>query len=347
MLLKKFISKTFRLTENLFKMENLEYFDRKQLEQFLKPRYGETKIGEQLEYVHDISALQNLSQQYVILGIPEDVGVRANQGKEGTALAWEAFLEAFINTQENEYNPSKNIVILGRINCDEEMQKAGILNKNRNDYHVSMGDLVERIDQKVSQVLKVIFEADKIPIIIGGGHNNAYGIIKGFYAANSRPLNVLNIDAHTDLRHMDYRHSGNGFSYAIKNSYLKKYFIFGLHQNYTPAYVFDDIKKNKDINFCFFDHLLHLNPLERLSKLKHACNFLGENFGLEIDCDAIAGFKSSAMSPSGFTTDQIRNMIKILKRNTLEYIHISEAIPDQAGQVAKALSFFVCDLSLE
>jgi formiminoglutamase len=88
---------------------------------------------------------------------------------------------------------------------------------------------------------------------------------------------------------------------------------------------------------------LHLNPYERLSKLKQASNFLGEKFALEIDCDSIANFNSSAMSPSGFNTDQMRNMIKLLNRNTLEYIHLCEAIPDHAGQIGKALSYFVSD----
>jgi formiminoglutamase len=324
-------------------MKDLNYFDKSQLELLLNRRYGETKIGQGLEIIADVSELKKLSQGYVIIGIPEDIGVRANHGKAGTSLVWKDFLKTFINTQENTYNSSKNVVILGHINCDEEMKKAKAFDKNQGDYPVFLGDLVQSVDNKVSDVLKLIFEAGKTPIIIGGGHNNAFGIMKGFYEHYQKSINVLNIDAHTDLRRMDYRHSGNGFSYALKNEYLKKYFIFGLHENYTPAYVFETIGKNKNIDFCFFDQLLHLNPYERLSKLKQASNFLGEKFALEIDCDSIANFNSSAMSPSGFNTDQMRNMIKLLNRNTLEYIHLCEAIPDHAGQIGKALSYFVSD----
>ncbi len=325
-------------------MKHLNYLDRKKLELYLKPRYGETKIGQELEPISDISNLKDMPQEYVIVGIPEDIGVVANHGKAGTALAWDSFLRSFLNTQKNDYNPVDNVVILGNIDCTIELKKAREFDKNHNDYHVFLGDLVESIDDKVYEVVKAIYLANKIPVIIGGGHNNAYGIIKAYAEAFDRPLNVLNIDAHTDLRHMDYRHSGNGFSYALKNKYLKKYFIFGLHENYTPHYVFNDIKSNAHIDFCFFDHLLHLNPLERLSKLKHACNFLGENFGLEIDCDSMGNFNSSAMSPSGFTTDQMRNMLSLLKRNSLEYIHFCEAIPDEHGLTGKALSYFVSDL---
>ncbi len=328
-------------------MKHVNYFNRVQLELYLLPRYGETKIGQDIEFISDMSELANKAQEYVILGIPEDIGISANHGKFGSRNAWNAFLTAFLNTQKNLYNSLENTLILGEIDCTEELKKVDQLDKKHPDYHIYLGDLVECIDDKVALVLKSIFDADKTPIIIGGGHNNAFGIIKGYSEAVGDTINVLNIDAHTDLRRMDYRHSGNGFSYALKNNYLKKFFIFGLHENYTPGYVFDDIEKNKNIDFCFFDHLLHLNPLERLSKLKHACNFLGESFGLEIDCDSVAHFNSSAMSPSGFTTDQMRNMIGLLRRNQLEYIHICEAIPDDAGQVAKALSYFVSDFLRE
>jgi len=326
---------------------SIKYFDRTQLESFLKPRYGETKIGQKIDLIEDLSDLDNISQEFVIIGIPEDIGVMANHGHSGARFTWNAFLRAFLNTQENDYNSSNNLIILGNIDCDNEIEKLENVDQKNTDYHVYLSDLVQSIDNKVYQTLKRVFDAEKIPIIIGGGHNNAFGIIKAFHNSFDEPINVLNLDAHTDLRHMDYRHSGNAFSCALRENYLKKYFIFGLHENYTPDYVFKEIEKNKNIDFSFFDHLLHLNPLERLSKLKHANNFMGENFGLEIDCDSIAGFNSSAMSPSGFTVDQMRKMINFLKNNTLEYIHICEAIPDSEGQVGKALSYFVSDLLRE
>jgi formiminoglutamase len=45
-------------------------------------------------------------------------------------------------------------------------------------------------------------------------------------------VNAINFDAHSD-RILEGRHSGNGFSYAYEEGFLKKYFIFGLHENYT------------------------------------------------------------------------------------------------------------------
>jgi formiminoglutamase len=38
-------------------------------------------------------------------------------------------------------------------------------------------------------------------------------------------VNAINFDAHSDFRILEGRHSGNGFSYAYEEAFLKKYFI--------------------------------------------------------------------------------------------------------------------------
>lgn len=80
---------------------------------------------------------------------------------------------------------------------------------------------MEKIDAVVAETVKKILSAGKIPITIGGGHNNAFGIIKGASEAFEKPVNVLNIDAHTDLRKLEHRHSGNGFSFALKKGFYR------------------------------------------------------------------------------------------------------------------------------
>ena len=67
----------------------------------------------------------------------------------------------------------------------------------------------------ISKLVEIV-PSGKIPIIIGGGHNNAYGNIKGLALAKGKPVNAINFDAHSDFRIMEGRHSGNGFSYAFE-----------------------------------------------------------------------------------------------------------------------------------
>jgi arginase family enzyme len=40
-----------------------------------------------------------------------------------------------------------------------------------------------------------------------------------------KTINAINFDAHSDFRILEGRHSGNGFSYAYEEGFLKKYFV--------------------------------------------------------------------------------------------------------------------------
>jgi len=315
------------------------------LDALISKRNGETKMGERLQYCHSLEGIEKSNAPYVIFGIAEDFGVRANYGRRGTAKAWNAFLKSFVNIQENEYNKGENILLLGHISVTPDDIKYTSPKE-------VLGEIVNRIDKKVALIVKTIVAAGKIPIIIGGGHNNAYGNIKGASQAIHTKINVINIDAHTDLRTTDYRHSGNGFSYALsldrpEEASLDKYAVFGLHKNYTPQYIFDLFKKHKDrLQYDLLEELWqHQTSLS--AQFETTLDFVSQKpFGLELDCDAITNFPSSAQTPSGFDINSVRQFImQAASKKQCCYFHICEASPGRkkAGQVGKAMSYFVTD----
>src|SRR5690606_4202996 len=116
-------------------------------------------------------------------------------------------------------------------------------------------ELTAYIDTEVTDLVRQIVQCGKIPIVIGGGHNNAYGIIKGTALAYNTAINCLNVDAHSDFRKREGRHSGNGFTYAFREGFLKQYFIMGLHENYNSKKVFKSLKAEKRIRFNTLDEL--------------------------------------------------------------------------------------------
>ena len=323
-------------------MQKLKMYGPKTVEKMISRRSGETKFGEEISFLENLADLQKSKSKFVIFGIPEDLGVRANHGKPGTADAWADFLQAFLNIQKTQYLEPSEVILLGEINTSEEMEKAGNLDVSDPNYFAKLGDLVEKIDSAVSEVVEVIISAGKTPIIIGGGHNNAYGNLKGVSRALKQPVNVINIDAHTDLRQLEHRHSGNGFSYAFKKGYLQKYSVYGLQQNYTPQYIYEQKQESDQIKFTFFEDLHPKDPkIPFLEDLEFAKK---EPFGLDLDCDAIANFPSSAVSPSGFTVDQVRHFLKLAgNEKNCRYLHICEAMPSERFSTGKALSFFVTD----
>lgn len=324
-------------------MSNFEFFNINAIRKFLNSREGETKYGEQLNFVSSFEELENHPAKYVIFGIPEDVGIRGNYGKPGAAKTWDSFLSSFLNIQANQFNPPDQCLVLGHVQCEGFMLEAKKIIAKEKNPEKELGPIVEKIDLEVQKVVHQIIAAHKIAIIIGGGHNNSFGNIKGTSEALGRPVNILNIDAHTDLRRTDYRHSGNGFSFAKEKGFINKYAMYGIHRNYTPQYIFDQFKKDEKTKIWFFEDLLNQSPTGEISLFQDAIAFLENSFGIEIDCDAIENFSSSAQTPSGFSTNQIRRFIFSMKKENIYYLHLTEAAAKNKPQIGKSLSYFVSD----
>jgi formiminoglutamase len=173
--------------------------------------------------------------------------------------------------------------------------------------------------------------AGKTPIIIGGGHNNAYGNIKGSALAKGKPINAINFDAHTDFRILEGRHSGNGFSYAFEEGFLKNYFIFGMHENYASKGVMETIKKHTDrIKYNTYEQISIRKVKSFTEEMHHAFEFIGnEPFGIEIDLDSLPNVASSAMTPSGFSIEKARQFVHFFgHKENAAYLHICEGAPD-------------------
>ncbi|MUP46159.1 formimidoylglutamase [Gramella sp. BOM4] len=325
-------------------MSGIKFCKKEHIHRMIAFRKGEVKFGEKIQFVSSLEELKQHSSKYVILGISEDIGVRANHGKAGTSEAWNSFLSAFVNIQVNRFNDPENCILLGELELRDLMEKASFIDDTDPNYYIKLGDMVKKIDVILSEVIEQIISAKKIPVVIGGGHNNSYGNIKGAAKAFSRPVNVINIDAHTDLRQLEHRHSGNGFSYAIEGQFLKDYHIFGLHKNYTPEYIFEQMHASETIKYSLFEDLAG-SPEQLNSEFKKALDFTARSsFGFELDCDAIAHFPSSASSPAGFSLEQVRNFVNLVAENeNCCYFHICEAAPTDNSRVGKALSYLVSD----
>jgi formiminoglutamase len=287
-------------------MDKLVLFNNTTLNNLLNKRVGESKFGEHVQVLTDISniyeQLKNLDVTYVIIGLPEDVGVFANHGKLDI-------------TKKKSYTKARNIV--------------------------------NEIDKQVTYLIYQIILAGKKPIIIGGGHNNAYGNIKGVSLALKKPINVINFDAHSDFRPEEGRHSGNGFSYAYAEGFLKNYFIFGLHRNYTSDTLFKSIKKMKCIKYNTFEALKVTKELIFKEELDNALLHINDtHFGIEIDCDAIENIPSSAKTPSGFSVNKARSFVNFYaKQEHACYLHICEAAPTEktSVKVGKLITYLITD----
>lgn len=336
-------------------MEKLISFTVHDLARVTNFRSGEVKFGEKMQTIPkdaDVATfLKESDAKFVLFGIPEDIGVRANYGRPGAASAWESTIKSIANIQHNRFCKGSQILVLGHLDVTAEMKSVENLDFNIMEERQELSKAVEKVDKEVSHIIFTIVKAGKIPIIIGGGHNNAYGNIKGTALAKGKAINAINFDAHSDFRILEGRHSGNGFSYAFEEGFLKKYFVFGLHESYTSKSVLHEIKKLEErVRINTYDEINIRKEKDFWHEMDKAYTFIKNDFyGIEIDLDSIPNIPSSAMTLSGFSVEQLRQFIHFFSQNeNAAYLHICEGAPDLGDDknshlVGKLIGYLVTD----
>jgi len=302
--------------------------------EIVKPRNGETRIGEV------ISLTGNENTPYELIGIPESVGVRANYGTGGTETAWPAFLKAFLNLQSNRFLSGESIFLSGYFRFPD-LAHAGVDELRKQ---------VEQIDREVSLKIYEIVSAGRIPIVIGGGHNNAYAHLRGTSQALGMPVSVINFDAHADFRKPEGRHSGNGFSYAMSEGYLGQYSVFGLQKCYINEYMLHEFETNFRLQAHYFDELADLEKDAYKKAIKSALDHTSSMpLGIEIDLDAVENVLSSASSPVGFSVRQALRFIREVKTTpNLSYIHLCEGAAElYDGRTCPAIGKLLAEMVAE
>ena len=316
---------------DLLKNKTMEYFNfltSKKAQQLIQKRKGETKFFESVSFANPKisieNQLENSMANFVVFGIVEDIGVRANGGKSGTKNAWKTVLKTLLNAQSNRFTNASQVLILGYFDFDDIDLKSTAKQDLK-----SLRNKVNIIDTKVTRMVHVIKQNGKIPIAIGGGHNNAYGLIKGCALALNAKINTINFDAHTDFRALEGRHSGNGFSYAMDEGFLERYFIFGVHEQYTSESIYSCIENNQNIDYISFESIGIRQEISFKKALEQGQDFVSKQpFGIEVDCDAISHCPSSAMTSTGFDSTKARRFVFNLGQNSnANYLHICEAAP--------------------
>lgn len=342
-------------------MAHFKRYTRQDLLSLVRLRRFETKLGERVqvlpagEPVND--AIRSLPSKYVVFGIPEDIGVQANYGTGGTSTAWLSFLQSFLSLQSNDFLPGEEIAVMGHFDFGDILY---LIDKNAHDDEEKVQayrHAVTAIDDEVEAVVKMIVAAGKIPVAIGGGHNNSYPLIKGaakgLHQLQKIPLpqiNCINLDAHTDYRPAEGRHSGNGFRYAEEDGFLQKYCVVGVHENYLPQNVWLDIVNTPFIDFISFEDIFIHEKRNFRQAVSHAIEFTNDNFtGIELDLDCVEDALSSACTPSGIDSIHARQYLNLCAAHANAcYLHICEgAVRLSTGRTdeltGKLISYLVAD----
>ena len=323
----------------------MELFSKEILKKTYSSRNGETRLGDTIQTAEGDyqKAIQQHVGKFVIVGIPEDIGPVANLGQQGAVKTYRAFLKNFLKVQDNRFLKGEDILVLGEIDCFDLVKQAHKLNPAIEAELTELQNLVAQLDDLVIPVIQAIIEANKIPIVIGGGHNNAYGLLKGSSLGLQQPLQCINIDPHADLRTLEGRHSGNGFSKAIQDQALEKYFVAGLHESYNNEYILNQFEKNKNLDYLSYDEI-NQNDWKNEEVIQYIFKHISPEkpTGLELDLDSLPLVPSSALTPAGISVDTALNWVwKLATSGNIVYFNISEGIPSEHYPTGKLISYLV------
>jgi formiminoglutamase len=337
-------------------MQYFKFYTKQDILGLVKMRRFETKVGEMVDVVqsteHWKKEIEDSAADYVLFGIPEDIGVLANYGKPGTNTAWVPFLQSFLNVQSNDFFEGAEVMMLGHFDFDSLKELIEKNSTNEEEKVIALRHAVHLIDEAVSELVKDIIKCGKFPIAIGGGHNNAYGMIKGAAKGlfkkgliGMTQINCINVDAHTDYRPIEGRHSGNPFRYAEEDGFLQKYCVIGLHENYIQQNVWNDFVNNPMMDLITFEDIFVHEKRNFIQAVVHACSFTDENYtGIELDMDSIENINSSAVTPSGIAAKDARQYVSFAAQNAkCAYLHICEGIADEKNNTGKLISYLVTD----
>lgn len=119
----------------------------------------------------------------VLVGFPQDEGVRRNGGRPGAAQG------------PQEIRRWLHLLTLWDGITNSDLRAMPPLDAG----NVRLQGTLEATQESLGEVVAGILAANAVPVVLGGGHETAYGHYLG-YVRYGKPLAVINLDAHLDVR---------------------------------------------------------------------------------------------------------------------------------------------------
>lgn len=269
------------------------------------PRLGEIVGGNESDYE---------SAEIIILGCPQDEGVRRNNGREGAALAPHKIREQFYKL--TTFNIKKKIVDIG---------------------DVKIGGNLEETHDTHCEIVKQVLADGKRLIVIGGGNDISYpdgrAMSDTFGADN---WIAINIDSHLDVRIADQRNSGTPYRQLLEEELLlPKYFYEVGYQTHFASPVYYEYIRNLGVNRISLELLRSREEADMELKEQIKQHFINHSKSMStffgFDLDAVRSSDApgtSAPSPLGLRAGEFITLVKYAASlSNTKMIEFSEVNP--------------------
>jgi formiminoglutamase len=232
----------------------------------------------------------------VILGSPQDEGVRRNNARVGAALAPNAIRKQFYKL--TPFNIKKRLFDVG---------------------DVIIGATLEDTHETQRAVVKQILLDGKRLIILGGGNDISYPDGRAMAEVfGAQKWIGINVDSHLDVRIAEQRNSGTAYRQLLEEGHLlPNYFYEVAYQTHFVSPVYYKYIRDLGVNRISLEILRSRDQADMELKENIRQRFIGQSsslntfFGFDIDAVRSADAPgSSAPSPLGLRAGEFITLVK-------------------------------------
>jgi formiminoglutamase len=296
-----------------------------------------------LAYLHEKVVLQNAmdasysiatEKAFAILGYACDEGVRRNLGRPGAAKGPNA-IRTQLGKLANHLPDKISFLDMGNVDCLD-------------------GDM-EATQKALQKQVDAILRKNIFPLLLGGGHDMAYGHYCGIrdFLGGKQSLGIINFDAHFDLRDFVMgANSGTPFRQIAddcsKHDLPFQYLCLGIRKEANARELY---KTADELGVTYMSQaefaIQHIEQVERAIK-----TFLSRVDAVYVTID-LDGFSSayapgvSAASPMGFSPGiMLASLGHIIRSQKLISVDVAEMNPfydkdDQTAKLAASLLHYI------
>jgi len=264
----------------------------------------------------------------VIIGVPQDEGVKRNKGRPGTKEAPNEVRKYFYRLTPFNFNFQKQLTELKIFDLG----------------NLKVDGTLEQIHERLEQVVYEFVRKGILPIVIGGGHDIAFPDYLGF-AKNFDERIVINIDTHLDLRDATQRNSGTSFRQILECDFKPKKLIELGIQNYANSIQHFNYAVENGVVIFTLDEIRKAGIYSFLEMLRGEVK--GFPVHISFDVDSVRNSDApgvSATYPDGLSADEVFKIALYFGLNfNVKVLDIAELNPvfDVDGKSARLVAFFI------
>ncbi len=268
-----------------------------------KPEIWTGRASGQQLYMHEkvscVDEVTDFDKAIAVLGYANDEGVLRNQGRVGAVNGADAIRKQ-LGKMPNHLSVDTHFYDMGNVQClDGDMEHSQTV-----------------LAKKVTQLLA----KNAFPILLGGGHDIAYGHYNGIknFLPENKTIGIINFDAHFDLRSNENgNNSGTPFFQIAQDCKQQsrdfKYCCLGIRKDANDKVLFETARS---LGVVYVEN--------RQFAMEHTKNMVEQLLSFLANVDYVYttidldGFSSayapgvSAPSPMGFSPDIVVKALEVI-----------------------------------